>query len=189
MSITTLYIMCGLPFSGKTTLAHALADQYDCAHLDLDSLANLAGFSPEEGIDHKQWGLLFSEAHQQLAALLHSGKSVVFDAVNYDRVGRDRLRAIAQENGSSVYVIYIQLPIRELQQRRHANRDNRQRPTSRDQDFVELARDFEIPAVEENLLVYDGVQPIAEWIKGHISGTIRRQTPGNDVHEGHAPLA
>jgi predicted kinase len=166
--------MCGLPFSGKTTLARALADQYDCVHLDLDSLANLNGFSPEEGIDDKQWSLLFSEAHQHLAALLSLGKSVVFDAVNCDRVGRDRLRAVAQQNGSAVYVIYTKLTIQELAQRRHANRNNRQRPNVRDKDFVELLRDFEVPTAKENLIVYDGAQPIAEWIHGHIPRTMKR---------------
>ena len=169
----TLYIMCGLPFSGKTTLARAIADQYGCVQLDLDSLANRKGFFPEEGIDDKQWSLLFSEARQDLAALLSSGKSVVFDALNYDRVGRDRLRAIAQQNDSSVYVIYIKLTIQELEQRRHTNLDNRQRPNVREKDFAELARDFEVPTIEENLLVYDGVQPLSEWMNGHIFRTIR----------------
>ncbi|NOT06389.1 MAG: ATP-binding protein [Anaerolineales bacterium] len=169
----TLYIMCGLPFSGKTTLAHILADQCGCVHLDLDSLANQKGLTPEEGIDDNQWGLLFNEAHQHLAALLSSGKSVVFDAVNHDRVGRDRLRAISRQNGSSVYVIYIKLTIQELEQRRRVNLDNRKRPNVREQDFVELARDFEVPTMEENLLVYDGVRPISEWINDHISKTIQ----------------
>ena len=170
MAKPTLYIMCGLPFSGKTTLARAIADQRGCVHLDLDTLANREGFFPEEGIDDKQWSRLFSEAHQSLAALLSSGSSVVFDAVNYDRVGRDRLRAIAQQNGSAVYVIYTKLTIQELEQRRHANRDNRQRPNVREKDFVELVRDFEVPAAEENLLVYEGARPVAEWIHSNLPG-------------------
>lgn len=173
MAKQTLYIMCGLPFSGKTTLARAIAHQCGYVHLDLDSLASRKGFLPEEGIDDKQWSLLFSEAHQYLAALLSSGKSVVFDAVNYDRVGRDRLRAIAQQNGSAVYVIYTKLTNQELEQRRHDNRHTGQRPNVRDNDFVELARDFEVPTPEENVLVYDGAQPVAEWIHGNIPRAIR----------------
>ena len=169
----TLFIMCGLPFSGKTTLAHALADQCGCVHLDLDSLASQKGLIPEKGIDDNQWGLLFNEAHQHLAALLSSGKSVVFDAVNYDRVGRDRLQAIARHNGSSVYVVYLNLTLQELEQRRRANLDNRHRPNVREKDFKELARDFEVPTVEENLLVYDGIQPITEWINDHIPKMIQ----------------
>jgi len=164
----TLYIMCGLPFSGKTTLARALASQCGFVHLDLDSLARAKGLFPEEGINDEQWGRVFRELHQQVAVLLTSGKSVVFDAVNYDRVGRDRLRAIAQQSDSSVHVVYINLPIQEIEQRRQANQTDHQRPPVRAKDFVELVTQFEIPTIEENLLIYDGTQSVPEWIKHHV---------------------
>jgi predicted kinase len=168
----TLFIMCGLPFSGKTTLARTLADQCGFVHLDLDALANTKGFSPQEGIDDEQWGLLFGEAYQHLAALLASGKSVVFDAVNSHRAGRDRLRTIAIQNSSSAYVDYINLSIQEIEKRRQTNQDNHQRPHVRDNDFVELSKGFEIPTTDKNLLIYDGSQSMAEWINHNIPGAI-----------------
>src|SRR5687768_15063972 len=94
MPKSTLYIMCGLPFSGKTTLARTLANECGFVHLDLDAIARANSLFPEEGINDEQWGQVFREVYRQVVALLISGKSVVFDAVNYDRVGRDRLRAI-----------------------------------------------------------------------------------------------
>jgi hypothetical protein len=33
---------------------------------------------------------------------------------------------------------------------------------------VELTAEFEIPTVEEDLLVYDGIQSVSEWIKHNI---------------------
>lgn len=163
-----LYIMCGLPFSGKTTLARSLANQCGFVHLDLDALAREKSLFPEEGINDEQWGQVFREVCRQVAALLVSGKSVVFDAVNYDRVGRDRLRTIAEQSDSGVHVIYIKLSIQELEQRRQANRAHHQRPPVRDEDFMELATGFEPPTIEENLLVYDGTQGMPEWIENHI---------------------
>jgi len=160
--------MCGLPFSGKTTLARALANQCGCVHLDLDAIARKKNLFPEEGINDEQWGHVFREVYRQVATLLTSGKSVVFDAVNYDRVGRDRLRTIAQQSDSAVHVIYIDLPIQEIKQRWQSNQANRQRAPVRDKDFVGLATEFEIPTVEENLLVYDGIQSIEEWLTHHI---------------------
>lgn len=168
MARPTLYIMCGLPFSGKTTLARALANQCDFVHLDLDTIARERSLFPEEGISDEQWGQVFREVHQQVAVLLTSGKSVVFDAVNYDRVGRDRLRTIAQQSSNSVYVIYINLTIQEIEERRQVNQTNHQRLPVRDKDFVELATEFEIPTIEENLIIYDRTQSIPEWIKNHI---------------------
>jgi predicted kinase len=168
MPNSTLYILCGLPFSGKTTLARALASRCGFVHLDLDAIARAKNLFPEEGINDEQWGQVFREVHLQAADVLTAGKSVVFDAVNYDRIGRDRLRAIAQQTGSSVHVIHINLPIQDLEQRRQANRAIHQRPPVRDEDFMELVTEFEVPTVEENILVYDGTQTIAEWIKNHI---------------------
>jgi len=165
---STLYIMCGLPFSGKTTLAHALASECGLVHLDLDALARAKSLFPEDGINDEQWGYIFGEIYQQVAALLASGESVVVDAVNFDKAGRERFRTIAQQRGSSVYVIYINLPIQEIEQRRQANQANTQRPPVRDKDFVELATEFEVPTIEENLLIYDGTESVSEWIKGHI---------------------
>ena len=171
MTESTLYILCGLPFSGKTTLAQALADQCGFVHLDLDAMARVNNLFPEESINDEQWSDIFREAYQQTAALLASGKSVVFDAVNSAWDGRDRLRAIAQRSGSSVHVIYIDLSTREIEQRRQANQVARQRPPVREEDFVELSTSFEIPTIEENLLVYDGTQSIPEWIEQNIHGT------------------
>ena len=85
-----------------------------------------------------------------------------------DRVGRDRLRIIAQQSGSSVHVVYINLSMQEIEQRRQVNQANHQRPPVRDKDFVELVTEFEMPTIEENRLVYDGIQSVSEWIKDHI---------------------
>ena len=168
MRKSTLYIMCGLPFSGKTTLARVIANQCGFVHLDLDAIARAKGLFPEEGINDEQWGQMFREVYQEVGTLLTKGKSVVFDAVNYDRVGRNRLRAIAQQSDTSVHIIYINLSIREIEQRRQANQAIPQRPPVRDKDFVALATDFETPIIEENLLIYDGTQSIPEWIKNHV---------------------
>jgi predicted kinase len=163
-----LYILCGLPFSGKTTLARALANQCGFVHLDLDALARTKDLLPEEGINDEQWSDVFREVYEQLMILLKSGKSVVFDAVNYDRVGRNRLREIAQQSDSVVHIIYFKISIREIEQRRQANQAHHERPSVRDQDFAALDAEFESPTIEENILIYDGTESIPDWIKDHI---------------------
>ena len=168
MSNPVLYVLCGLPFSGKTTFARALAIQCDLVHLDLDALACAQGFFPEEGVTDEQWGSMFREIYQQLPILLQSGKSVVFDAVNYDRIGRDRLRAIARQSDSSAHVIYLKISVQEIEQRRQTNQSHHQRPSVRDQDFIELAAEFETPTIEEDVLIYYGTQSISSWIEDDI---------------------
>jgi predicted kinase len=168
MAESTLYIMCGLPFSGKTTLAQSLATQCDLVHLDVDAFARERSLLPEEGINDEQWGHIFRQVYEQVATLLASGQSVVVDAVNFDKAGRNRFRMLAQRSGSSVYVIYVNLPIAEIERRRQANQAKAERPPVRDEDFVELVTQFEIPTMEENLLIYNGVQSISEWIQNNI---------------------
>src|SRR6266542_309656 len=126
---TTVYILCGLPFSGKTTLARALAKQRGFIHMDVDALARQLGEQPGEGISDERWGQIFREAHLQLTNLLLTGHSVIFDAVNYRRVGRDRLRSIAEQAGSSAYVILVATPFAEVARRRIENFPTQQRPT------------------------------------------------------------
>jgi hypothetical protein len=62
----------------------------------------------------------------------------------------------------------VDLSIAEIEQRRQANQASYHRPPVQDKDFVELAAEFETPTMEENLLVYDEIQPTLEWIKDHI---------------------
>ena len=168
MAKSTLYLMCGLPFSGKTTLAQSLAAQCGFVHLDLDVLAREKSLLPEEGINDEQWGHIFHDVYQQVATLLASGQSVIVDAVNFDKAGRNRFRTIAQQSGSFVYVIYINLPVQEIEKRRQVTKANAERPPVRDEDFVELTAEFEIPALEENLLIYNGTQSISEWVQNNI---------------------
>ena len=38
MSEPTLYILCGLPFAGKTTLAKELVKHFGFVHIDIDQI-------------------------------------------------------------------------------------------------------------------------------------------------------
>jgi predicted kinase len=164
---TAVYILCGLPFSGKTTLARALAQQCGFIHLDVDALARQSGEQPGEGISDERWGQIFREAHLQLTNLLFAGHSIIFDAVNYRRIGRDRLRSIAEQAGGSAYVILVATPLAEVARRRTENFPTQQRPTGRQADFDRLLRDFEAPTLEESIITFDGSQTLDEWIARH----------------------
>ncbi len=164
MSKPIVYILCGLPFSGKTTLARALVDQCGLIHLDLDVMARAEGLFPESGVSEEQWARIFDNAHHRLAELLRLGKSVVFDAVDFDRRVRDRIRAIASQVGCSTRVIYMRVPLEEIERRRQANRSSSQRPDVLESDWAEIIDEFEVPTQDEAVILFDGTQSPEEWI-------------------------
>lgn len=152
--MTTLFVLCGLPFSGKSTIARVLVERFGVIALDVDALARERGYRPEKGIEPERWGRLFAEAHQLVRERLGQRRSVVFDAVNVDRAGRDRLREIAHERGARFQPICVAADPLTIAERRANNDQTRHRPPVREEDLATLERGFEVPTVDENAWVY-----------------------------------
>ncbi len=65
-----LYILCGLPFAGKTTLARALERQLGLALVGLDAINTARGVGLHgEAISPEEWDETYAEAYRQRAAL------------------------------------------------------------------------------------------------------------------------
>jgi predicted kinase len=62
----TLYLICGIPFAGKTTLAAALREHIGCVEVDVDEVkADLYGpDTPDEALSHKDWVRVYDETDQ-----------------------------------------------------------------------------------------------------------------------------
>jgi tRNA uridine 5-carbamoylmethylation protein Kti12 len=73
--MTTLYLICGIPGSGKTTLAHQLARQHNAKIHSYDNIPNARQNSDRDGIIKKQW-------IEAMNADLRNGHSVVCDSTN-----------------------------------------------------------------------------------------------------------
>ncbi len=162
--MTTLFVLCGLPFSGKSTIARVLSERLGAIAIDVDSLARERGDLPEEGIEPERWGRLFAEAHQLVRERLGQRRSVVFDAVNVDRAGRDRLREIAHERGARYQLIYVAADPLTIAERRANNDQTRHRPPVREEDLAALERSFEVPTEDEDAWVYTQGE-IDHWLR------------------------
>jgi predicted kinase len=51
----TLYLMCGLSFSGKTTLARKIVERLQCAYISLDDINAERGLWGGDGISVGEW--------------------------------------------------------------------------------------------------------------------------------------
>jgi len=160
--MASLYIFCGFPFTGKTTLAKILAQRFGFIRIDLDQINTIlwqrGPCSPEE------WDKTYAESYKQLNEALDADHSVVYDATNFTKAQRDYLRAIANTHNASSRVIYVALSESEARQRWLRNRITHERYDVRDEDFENVVAHFEEPSPEEQVICYHPSQPLDEWI-------------------------
>lgn len=115
-----LVLLCGLPASGKTTLAREIADAYGAVRLNPDEWELALGVDPfDEGFQSRLEGA-FWELTQRLLAL---GTSVVLEWGFWARSERDEKREAARTLGVPVELRFLDVPHEELVRRvgdRHA---------------------------------------------------------------------
>lgn len=82
-SVPTMYMMQGLPGSGKTTAANALAENYDGEiHVHSSDAIRKELFGDESVQDKPQ--MVFNELHKRIKNNLRNGISTIYDATNID---------------------------------------------------------------------------------------------------------
>jgi len=84
---------CGLPGTGKSHFAAALAARIPCQVLGSDRLRKI--LAPEPRYTREEHARVFRAAHALLESLLAQGHRVVFDATNLTERAREPLREIA----------------------------------------------------------------------------------------------
>lgn len=161
-----LYILCGFPFAGKSTLAKALEHRFNFTRIDLDQINSMFGVGCRGNpISPAEWDRTYAESYRQLGEALHAGRSVVYDATNFTIAQRDYLRAIADTHGISSQVIYVAVSASEARQQWLRNRSTHERYDVRDEDFENVATHFEPPTKEEQVICYHPSQLFDEWIQ------------------------
>lgn len=114
MTKARLILTCGLPGSGKTTLARQLATDHGAVRLTKDEWMWALGSSPWDGatqekVQQQLWNLA--------QEILRLGLSVVLDFGLWARVERDSLRTAARRLEVGVELHYTDVPVHELWRR------------------------------------------------------------------------
>ena len=152
----TLYILCGLPGAGKTTLANAIAGTRDVAVVSLDHIkADEGFFVSDHEVPEADWTGILDVVHASLLMPLRLGRDAVFDASNLTREQRDDLRNLAASRNFASQLIYVAVP----------EKTAREQP--RDRIDAALAV-FEEPSADEGALVYKPPQDAARWIRANL---------------------
>ncbi len=150
---TRLVLICGLPASGKSTLARRLAPSISAIRLDKDEWATRLGAD--------LWDQAFRmrlEAQLWILAqdLLARGQSVILEWGHWARVERDEKRLGARALGVAVELHYLDAPLERLierAERRNSSGAWTASPITR-AHFEEWATIFQ-PPDEEEMLLFD----------------------------------
>ncbi len=142
-----LFVICGLPGSGKTTLARQLEAEHDARRFCPDEvLADLWDQDARAQLELAMW----TEAQRLLAG----GANVVIEFGSWAREERDVLREGARALGASVELRYLEVPLDELV-RRVEIRNTQPGQTTITRAHLEEWQDvIEIPTAEE-LALFD----------------------------------
>jgi predicted kinase len=149
-----LVLLCGLPASGKTTLARRLAEAYGAVRLDPDEWESALGVDPFDEGFQSRLEAEFWELTQRLLAL---GVSVVLEWGFWARAERDEKREAARTLGVAVELRFLDEPYEELVTRvlaRHAAGG-----IAITESHMERYRGSFQPPTEEELAQYDPPLP------------------------------
>ena len=103
-----LILLCGLPATGKTTFAHALAREVPLVHLESDAVRR--ELFPHPSYSSAESARVFAVIERRAARALAAGDLVLADATNLREGHRQRFRELADRVGAPPIVVRLVAP-------------------------------------------------------------------------------
>lgn len=162
-----LYILCGLPFAGKTYLTKKIVEytgseliSFDQLWLELEKDPNLP--TPVKG--DEGWRLIRGVAKERIAEVLRSNKPVLYEDTNIRLEHREELRELARQYGATSVVVYVNTPEEIRAERMKQNLVEKQRHDVELENLKTAVSQFEEPQQDENVIIYNQSMDLDEWM-------------------------
>ena len=155
IQMQTLYIMCGVGFSGKSTLAKKISEHIGAVLVSQDAMY----FEKQKELnidqdDDNQWRILLDLCKEKILDNLKQGKSVVFDNVSAKVEHREELRQLVKLANAKTKVIFLDTPLEVQKERRLKNRETGERHDVKQEYLDQAIKELEIPTKDEDVLVF-----------------------------------
>jgi predicted kinase len=143
-----LIAFCGLPGTGKTTVARGLADRLQATYLRIDTIEDV--LLTNEGAQLVARGAGYVVAYAVAEENLKLGRTVIADSVNPITITREAWRNVAKRAGVTSVDVFVMCSDRAQHQRRVEARPSGTRGST----WTEiLSRQFD--AVDDGVVVID----------------------------------
>lgn len=116
-----LIVVTGLPGTGKTTIAEALAKEADAVVFSTDKIRKMIFEKPIYDEEDKRivYNTLFSQTKKYLTV----GKNVILDGTFYTKVLRERAKEVGKSFSEKVFFVYCDTPEELLKERIDKRKD------------------------------------------------------------------
>ena len=165
MSKNILYIMTGLPYSGKTTLVNKLVKKIDCKVVSTDKILKQKGLWKEKHPTQNDWEVAYGKACKEVETSLMDGENVIFDESNLRYEQRENLRKIAQDLGLKFKLVYVKIDKKEALKRWRENLKTKKRNQLNEKFLKKAFNLFEEPKTNEKAIIYNQEIDSEGWIK------------------------
>jgi predicted kinase len=171
--MATLYMMVGLPASGKSTIAKEYETKIGAKVFSSDAYRSIYG---KDETDQTVNNVVFNNLHRDIITALKNGESCVYDATNLNSKKR---RNFLKTLPSGVQKICV-LVVRDLSQCKEFN-SNRERKVP-EYVYEKMIRQFEVPYKEEGwdeIIVHNYM---TKWNVGHYFFLVGKMNQNNSHH-------
>ena len=152
----TLFILCGLPYSGKSYLSKEIIKNIPIEYISIDDIFHARGYDWNTNTlpDAKSWSEIFETSYEKTREALNNSKNVLYDSTNHTKTSRDTLRKVAESVGADTHVIFIDVPLDTIYKRWEENKANPTRSVV-DRELVDMTiQMFEKPDEDESVISY-----------------------------------
>lgn len=160
-----LYIMCGVAFSGKSTLSKKIAEYKKATLVSQDVLWfekkeewNLDSDSDED------WDRVLQLSKIVVRDTLMKAESVVFDDISLKYSDRESLRNLAKECGAEAVLVYLDTPRNVQQERQNKNLETKERHDVPEHIIDWGLEELEVPQESEKPFIFRPEDSTDDWL-------------------------